>query len=41
MGDKSPKSKNKHKKQGDVRKKGEKAARDRKQAPSAIGPDKK
>lgn len=33
MGDKSPKSKDKSKKQGDLKKKADKAAHDKKQAP--------
>lgn len=41
MGDKSPKSKDKNKKQGDAQKKSDKAAHDRKQAPPAAAPGKK
>jgi hypothetical protein len=42
MGDKSPKSKDKSKKQNDTQKKGAKAAHDMKQAPpAAVVPGKK
>ena len=36
MGDKSPKSKDKNKKQSDAQKKSDKAAHDKKQAPPAV-----